>query len=86
MNFWLTEITCNWVSMSNKFFTCTETWGQGNVYSYKETDNKLLWTFWVFGFKFIHIMPMSYHWFKISEKSYKHFQVKNWNGECNFNN
>ena len=59
MNFWVTEITHNCVSISNLFFTCIATWSQGNAYRDKEPDVMLLWTFWPFGFKLFHIMPIN---------------------------
>ena len=36
VNFWMTEIKCNWVSISNRFLTCITTWGKWNVYGNKE--------------------------------------------------
>ena len=64
MTFWVTDFTSNGVSVSNRFFTYTATWGQGSVYSDKETFNMLLWIFRVFGFKLFYIILMPYHLFK----------------------
>ena len=58
MNFWVAESTCNWVYISNIFFTCIATWGQGNAYSDKEPDNMLLWTFWVFQLKLLKVIKV----------------------------
>ena len=59
MNFWVTVSTCNWVSISNRFFTCIAAWGKGNVYSDKEPKNMLLLIFGVLSLNIQRVLPVS---------------------------
>ena len=42
MNFWVTELTNNWVSFIKRFFTRIAAWSQWNVYNDKEPNNVIL--------------------------------------------